>query len=150
MLRSVLAAVVADDVTQNAFCRFLEKPPDQTSRSAQRAYLYRIATRLTKDHWRQSQRQREYFEAADFQESEPGSTAARDLDLRHDVSKMFEQLTERERSLLWLAYVDNYKHEEVAEILELQPKSIRVLLHRARKSLSEIMAQADVTIEDLL
>jgi RNA polymerase sigma-70 factor (ECF subfamily) len=144
------SAAAADDVVQNAFYKFLRKPPDSTDHAAQKAYLYRIATRLTKDHWRSSNRRQEQFEQTDYQDREPAALESRDLDLRHDLSVLFEELSEQERSLLWLAYVERYKHREIAEILELQPKSIRVLLHRARKRLEKIMDQANVTAEDLL
>lgn len=144
------SAAAADDIVQNAFYKFLRKPPDSTDHAARKAYLYRIATRLTKDRWRSSNRRRERFEQTDFQDREPESLESRDLDLRHDVSAVFEELSERERSLLWLAYVERYTHREIAEILELQPESIRVLLHRARKRLVGILDQANLTIEDLL
>ncbi len=144
------SAAAADDVVQNAFYKFLRKPPESDNPTAQKAYLYRIATRLTKDRWRRLGRRREQFEQTDYQAREPAAPGSRDLDLRHDVSVLFEELSERERSLLWLAYVEQYKHREIAEILELQPKSIRVLLHRARNRLAKIMDQANVTVEDLL
>lgn len=144
------SAAAADDVVQNAFYKFLRQPPDSTDPAARKAYLYRIATRLSTDRWRTANRRRKRFEQTDYQAREPASSESRDLDLRHDVSAVFEELSERERSLLWLAYVEEYKHREIADILELQPKSIRVLLHRARKRLEEILDQANVTVEDLL
>ena len=71
-----------------------------------------------------------------------GSVAASDgADLRHDMSRVFEELKPRERALLWLAHVEESDHEEIAEALGLKAKSIRVLLFRARKRLGELLTK---------
>jgi RNA polymerase sigma-70 factor (ECF subfamily) len=46
-------------------------------------------------------------------------------------------LSERERKLLWLAHVEEWKHDEIAAVLGLAAASIRVLLHRARRRFKE-------------
>jgi DNA-directed RNA polymerase specialized sigma24 family protein len=43
--------------------------------------------------------------------------------------------------LLWLAYVEGYAHNEIAGTLDLNEKSIKVLLFRARRNLERILRQ---------
>jgi RNA polymerase sigma factor (sigma-70 family) len=57
------------------------------------------------------------------------------------VTRCFEKLKPRERALLWLAYVEGYAHGEIAGTLELNEKSIKVLLFRARRNLERILRQ---------
>jgi DNA-binding NarL/FixJ family response regulator len=53
----------------------------------------------------------------------------------------FQKLKPRERALLWLAYVEGYAHNEIAGTLDLNEKSIKVLLFRARRNLERILRQ---------
>jgi RNA polymerase sigma-70 factor (ECF subfamily) len=55
------------------------------------------------------------------------------------VATTFAQLTSRERALLWLAYVEGNSHDDIAAALGLGRRSIKVLLFRARRRLSELL-----------
>ena len=55
------------------------------------------------------------------------------------VARLFEQLTARERALLWLAYVEGESHEEIAVSLGLGRRSIKVLLFRAKRRLRDLL-----------
>lgn len=44
-----------------------------------------------------------------------------------------------ERALLWLAYVEGCRHEEIADMLEVKAGSVRVLLFRARRTLTRLL-----------
>lgn len=132
--RSSGDASLADDILQETFYRFLraDLPPMEIFQT--KAYLYRTANALLVDHWRRLQRERRWslknflgFEAATERES--GGEAL----------GMFQRLKPQEQSLLWLAYVEDFNHKEVAEALRLSEKSVRVLLFRARKKLAAIL-----------
>lgn len=149
LYRSTGSEAVADDILQEAFMKFLEKPPDKTERSSMKSYLYQIASRLAKDHWRDQQRRRKYFDQKRF-ETEPEARPDAELKLSPDVQAVFDRLKQRERTLLWLAHVEGYPHEEIAEILDLKKDSIRVLLYRARNHMAELLDEVDLHREDLL
>lgn len=134
-----------DDLLQEAFIRYLEHPPRGDTAGEQRAYLFQIATRLAYDVRRT--KTRAYMKwLTDWTATEVNETAAPhlDLSLHMDLDTLFDQLTPRERSLLWLAYAERYTHAEIADILGLRPKSIRVLLHRARKRFTALLNQTDL------
>jgi RNA polymerase sigma-70 factor (ECF subfamily) len=129
----------ADDVLQEAFCRFLTAPIDGLGEEEQRAYLFRIASNLAIDHFRRNKREQKMMEEA---AANPGSHATAPANtLRLDLSKMFAELKPQERALLWLAYVEGSAHDEIAESLGLKAKSIRVLLFRARRRLAALLRQ---------
>jgi len=136
-------ADLADDVVQETFLRYLRAEPPAMTEDQTMAYLYRIATRLTIDHWRQMERERRWLgrpldaEALDDVAAEPRA-AGLDLDLEDALAR----LKPRERALLWLAYVEGRPHREVARMLGLAAPSVRVLLFRARRRLARILDEA--------
>jgi RNA polymerase sigma-70 factor, ECF subfamily len=153
----------ADDLLQEAFCKFLVAPVGALDESAQRAYLFRIATNLVIDQWRKRTREQQALDQ--FAPSLPsasaglgpsatgpsgmgasGTTAAGGAPgfalgqgLSIDMARTFAELKPRERALLWLAYVEGSEHDEIAQSLGLKPKSIRVLLFRARHRLAALL-----------
>lgn len=138
----------ANDLVQECYLRFLVQPPRRLEERAMKSYLYRTATRLVYDRSRRARRRREML---DERSREHGRETAPDenLDLRQDVARIFSHLSERERSLMWLAYVERYPHREIAEITGLKEGSIRVLLHRARRSVADRLEKAGLSSRDL-
>jgi RNA polymerase sigma-70 factor (ECF subfamily) len=55
------------------------------------------------------------------------------------MKKAFDILKPNDRSLLWLAYIEGYSHKEIADIMGLKAKSVRVLLFRLRTSFAELL-----------
>jgi RNA polymerase sigma-70 factor, ECF subfamily len=124
---------IADDVLQESYIRLLSAPP---MREAQRkSYLYRVATNLIMDDRRAESRHRRWWQ----QSAAPEQFTDARLDLTSDMHQLFACISFRERSLLWLAYVEGAEHREIAEILNLKEKSVKVLLHRARRRMESIL-----------
>ena len=134
--RSAGSADAADDILQDAFLRFLRVAPDGLEPSQQKAYLYKIASSLLVDHWRRSNREQRW-DWKTFVGKQ--TTAETPLDLRHDLSEVFRTLKPQQRSLLWLAYVEEFEHREIASMLGLRENSIKVLLFRARRKMAETL-----------
>ena len=59
--------------------------------------------------------------------------------LRVDMMRVFGQLKPQQRQLMWLAYVEGASHLEIATALGLRERSVRVLLHRARRRLAALL-----------
>jgi RNA polymerase sigma-70 factor, ECF subfamily len=116
----------ADDILQESYLRLLSAP--QLTASAQKSYLYRIATNLIMDYHRANSRERlwrsDASRRADFVES--------GVELGADLQRLFAQVKPRERALLWLAYVEQAEHREIPRIIGLAQGSVKVLLSRAR------------------
>ena len=133
---------LADDLLQETYCRFLSRyggrsalPP--MDEAATRSYLFRIATYLLHDRWRQGgnavEVDIEAVEAAEVSTAEPASVA------HIDVRRVMDSLKPRQRQILWLAYVEGMNHAEIAAITGLGALSIRLLLFRARRQAATLL-----------
>jgi RNA polymerase sigma-70 factor (ECF subfamily) len=137
-------AATTDDLLQKAFFRFLRANPALASEEHMRRWLFRTATNLAFDHFRETKRERVRNEAS----TAPGAKAMEPRDvLRHDMMKTFGELKPRERALLWLAHVEEADHEDIGEALGVKPKSVKVLLFRARKKLGELLTKKGLAPE---
>lgn len=129
------SAEVADEVMQESFLKFLGAAL-RTSEN-KKAYLYRIATNLTYDHFRRHQREVKRQASAlstDFQEPIYEPFAA-----ESGFAQVFDKLQMQDRALLWLAFVEGHQHAEIAEMLGLKRLSVRVLLFRAKHKLADLL-----------
>src|SRR5262249_25475046 len=126
------------DIVQDAFCRVLGTDISALDNDAQRRYLFRVAGNLIADRWRKEQRDRSWWSGL-----RPGSVIASVTDSEDDdhdyVSQTFATLKPRERALLWLAYVEEHSHEQIADVLGVEPASVKVLLFRARARLRDLL-----------
>ena len=148
VVRMMKDDALADDIFQDAYIRFLQSSVEHTGESQMKSYLYRIATNLINDHWRKMKRERNWLEADTARE--PTIDKGNTIDLQHDLNEAFHQLSQQQRSLLWLAYAEEYEHKEIAEILKLRVKSVKVLLFRAKQKLMEVCHRMGITSEGTL
>jgi RNA polymerase sigma-70 factor (ECF subfamily) len=82
-------------------------------------------------------------------ESETTPEPAPDATGNTDVKHAFAQLDQRQRSLLWLAYVEEFDHKEIAATTGIKEQSVKVLLFRARQRLAAIMKSVGIGREVL-
>ena len=127
-------STLADDMLQESYLRLLSAPMAPAEERHRKNYLFRIATNLLRDHFRAARRM-----APEIAEVAARSRAAGDFDRRHDLEPYLLQLNPRERELLWLAYVEGYSHDEIAETLNCRSASIRSMLFRARERLAGLL-----------
>jgi RNA polymerase sigma-70 factor (ECF subfamily) len=126
-------AADADDIVSEAFCRFLQAAEREWDENERRRYLFRIAGNLVVDRWRRLRRDNE---EPLREESPPSVGAAGGFD---DVTAGFARLTEHDRVLLWLAYVEGHSHAEIAATVGVRTGSVKVLLARARERLRRLL-----------
>lgn len=124
---------LSEDILQEVFCRLITHPVPYVDESRIRAYLYKIATRLVYDHWRRLKREKRWsFIARTGKRNNVslGAVANRGYEagpiLGTDIERAFHRLKPQERALLWLAYVEGCEHFEIAQILGLKERSVRV------------------------
>lgn len=127
-------ASLAEDLAQKAFVRLLGATLKTKDQAALKSYLYRIATNLVYDHWRRGESESSLERAAHIPVLDPATPV-----LRTDMQRLFEELEPKQRALLWLAHVEGSPHREIAGILGIKEKSVRVMLFRAREKFAEIL-----------
>jgi RNA polymerase sigma-70 factor (ECF subfamily) len=145
VVKGVREGAVADDITQEAYVRLLQVDTAGLEARQVKAYLYRIATNLMHDHWRQGRR-----EAPDDAVERERTEGTRDprLDLSLDVHEAFERLPPNQRVLLWLAYVEGFGHRDIARMTNVGEKSVRVLLFRARSRFADLLRSMGIDRSD--
>jgi RNA polymerase sigma-70 factor (ECF subfamily) len=136
---------LTDDLFQESYIRLLKADVDGLDEQKTRAYLFTIATNMVRDYWRREKRLRNWFEREP--DMELSKSSGQDIHTQIDVNDAFQQLSIQHRSLLWLAHVEGYEHREIAQMLKLNEKSIRVLLFRAKKKFIEILQHFGITTE---
>lgn len=129
----------ADDLLQEAFYRFLRAATDYENETHRRNSLYRIATNLARD----AKRRNLLLPLLGAQSSDIEHVAASDgpesPERAADVTRAMSRLKPREREILWLAYAEGASHREIADVLGLNPASMKVMLFRARRKLASLL-----------
>ncbi len=132
---------MADDIFQESFYKFLKAKINFQNEKHMQAYLYRIAYRLIIDKARRikvekkaiEEEQRTYM--SDNKKEGPKS----EIHFSLDMEKTFKKLKPKERTLLWLVYVEGYSYGEIAEMTDTKENSLKVQLFRAREKLAKIL-----------
>lgn len=141
MCRVTRRAADADDIVQDAFCRLLRADVDNLEEEDLRRYVFRIASNLMADRWRRSERERSWLARL---RGEPPAAPTGTGD-EEGLARELAELTPRDRALLWLAYVEEHNHQEIASALGLARGSVKVLLSRARARLRKLLVIKGVT-----
>lgn len=127
---------LADDLTQEAFYRLLRAGFRGDDEDHRRAYLFRTATNLLRDHHRR-RRELPVSETAAERPAPDGGVAT--AGLRCDLGRQLRGLRLRDRQLLWLAHVEGASHREIAGILGVREASVRPMLFRARQKMAALL-----------
>jgi RNA polymerase sigma-70 factor (ECF subfamily) len=106
-----------------------------------RRYVFRIAGNLMTDRWRRSEREMSWLERLRGERA----SAQPDPMPNDTIGQEFAGLKPRDRALLWLAYVEEHNHQEIADALGLARGSVKVLLSRARTRLRKLLVTKGVT-----
>lgn len=137
---------LADDLLQESYLRFLCAARLSDGEAACRRFLFRIATNLLRDHWRQrAPASLEGLPEEVFGTNQCPNIAQ--IDSQKMLARPFHRMRPRERQLLWLAYAEGATHAEIAEMTGLQTAGIRILLYRARRKLARFLKQRPATPE---
>ena len=129
------SAADAEDVLQETWLRWADVDHDEVR--DERAYLVRIATRLSLNRLRTLARQRETYVGPWL--PEPLLTTpdvAEDVELADSVSTamlvVLETLTPTERAVFVLREVFDVGYDEIAAAVDKSPAAVRQIAHRAR------------------
>jgi RNA polymerase sigma-70 factor, ECF subfamily len=134
----------AEDVVQDAFTRALQRIDDVDTSRPFHPWLYRIVLNLAisfrrSRHVRRTSELHEQMRSAD---EGPDALAER-VGLRARLLKALDALPEQQRHVVLLADVEELSSSEIGEILRMPPGTVRYQLHRARRSLREVLMAAD-------
>lgn len=135
---------VAEDLVQETFTRTWKYLHDGNQIDSVKAFLYRTARNLVIDGVRQKKPQASVDERIELG-LEPKGDDAETILLKLELQEVLEKidrLSGQERELLLLRFVEGYKPKEIAQMLNESPNTVSVRIHRAKKSLLALCANA--------
>ena len=131
----------ADEILQEAYIRLINAPAALNDELPRKAYLYKTATNILRDRWRRLRHEREWWELGSFCEA-----VHQNFNLPLDMAAVFENLSAQERAVLWLAHVEELSHKEIALVLGVKEKSVRVIVFRAREKAKDLLERAGIGV----
>ena len=122
----------AEDLYQEVFLRYLTKAPAFTSEGHRKAWLLRVAVNCANR-----------FHTAPWRKrteplSEALSVPAPEGD---DLWEELRRLPEKDRTVLHLYYYEDMTTEEIAQMLDRNPATVRSQLLRARAKLKKLLVE---------
>ena len=119
----------AEDLYQEVFLRYLTKAPAFTSEDHRKAWLLRVAVnRFHASPWRR--RTEPLSEALSVPAPEG-----------EDLWEELRRLPEKDRTVLHLYYYEDMTTEEIAQMLDRNPATVRSQLLRARAKLKKLLVE---------
>jgi RNA polymerase sigma-70 factor (ECF subfamily) len=132
-------AAMAEDVTQDTFLRAFSRLSGFRAEASLSTWLHSIALSVTLSALRKTRRLQE-------RETNPGNGDCRrvtdppQVELKISLSRAINGLSEKLRLVFLMHDLEGYKHEEIAEILDIEVGTSKARLSRAREQLREAMA----------
>jgi RNA polymerase sigma-70 factor, ECF subfamily len=142
-----------EDLAQEIFIKAFRGIRSYNFQSSFATWLSRIATNHCYDYLRHERASRVsfYWQMGENsqQELEANAESLPEQTLDHGeqtvlkdlVTKLLDRAPENDRKILILKELQDYSVEEIAEILDLKPTTVKVRLHRARKRMLDDLRQ---------
>jgi RNA polymerase sigma-70 factor, ECF subfamily len=142
-----------EDLAQEIFIKAFRAIRSYNFQSSFVTWLSRIATNHCYDflrherasrvsfYWQMGEESQQELEANAQSQPEGALDHEEQLALKDLVDKLLERAPENDRKILLLKELQDYSVDEIAEILDLKPTTVKVRLHRARKRMLEDLRQ---------
>ncbi len=143
ILASVRNESVADDLVQETFLRIQSNLNEVRDTAKISSWIFRIAFHLCQDHFRSLKKASagddRIFEGLVNLEETPIQKKMEQEEMSRCVQDQLNLLPESMRSVIIFSDIMEFSHQEIAEVLGLSIKNVKVRLHRARKKLKAIL-----------
>lgn len=147
ILAKTANADVADEIISKTFLKMYENLKIYNpARAAFSTWLYQIALNELKMFWRKNNYLGEHEEtwdeefeptAPDYEEPEKKFLQA---ETQNKIREALEKLPERERKIIEMTYWLNYPPRKIAEIMDLKPNTVSVILKRTKENLRKFLS----------
>lgn len=141
----VESRMMAEDLTAEVFLRMVRGLKTYEHRGLPfGAWLFRIASNLVREHYRQSRQARlaALTENQHSDDTDPFDRLARQEE-REQLRQALRTLPTDYQDILILRFMQNLSHTEVAAVLDKTEVAVRALQHRALKALGEKLGMVD-------
>jgi RNA polymerase sigma-70 factor, ECF subfamily len=136
---------VTDDLLQDTFIKAQHSLESVREASKVQAWLFRIAYNVCQDYFR-SQKKGLLPTGEISEATAPGAIPAtlkklEGFQMKQCVFGLVNHLPQSLRSVIILSDVNEFSHQEIADILELTVTNVKTRLHRARKQLKALLEE---------
>lgn len=125
----------SEEATQDIFLKVWQALPDYDGRASLSTWLYSIARNTALS----ALRAESYRKTLPIQGSEPPAINCDTGLQRLEISRLLRRLPEVQQQVLTLFYLQDRSVEEVANLLGLPEGTVKSHLHRARRTLADLM-----------
>lgn len=147
--RHLGTSLIAEDLAAEVFQRFLEEIKNQRGPTTNlKAWLYRVAHNLIVDELRRNKHLD--FELLDESrlaaDPEVGDQVQQSI-VQQLTRQALQQLTEKQRTVLVLKYLQGLETEEIAQTLNLSIGTVKSLQHRGLQAMRQHLKEIDILDE---
>jgi RNA polymerase sigma-70 factor (ECF subfamily) len=129
----------AEDLTQETFLRAYRSLFRYNPSQSFATWLFTIARRAAVSHFRAATQFEELPEDDQAEEADPAKLLE-SQDEQNSIWRRARTLKPKQFEVLWLRYQEGFSVAETARIMRTNQIHVKVLLHRARANLSEMLA----------
>lgn len=137
-LRITLDSAEAEDVTSDTLIKVWNKREELRGVESIEAYCMTVCRNLALDHHEKKEAQNLSLEANEIDAADnsftPDEQLERDEKLRK-VHELFNQLPERQRTIMQLRDIEEKSYREIATIMGVSEEVVKVTLFRARQAI---------------
>lgn len=119
----------AEDAVQETYLKYIQKSPEFKNAEHEKAWLLRVASNKCKDMLK-ARKVRLRFD------SQAAESAVCDV-FSDSLAELLAEVPEKFRIVLTLHYVEDYRVDEIADIIGKTPSAVKMRLQKGRKILEE-------------
>jgi RNA polymerase sigma-70 factor, ECF subfamily len=145
LARSIAGDTFADDIVQEAWVSVYTNIVKFERRSSLKTWLFRIVSNIATTRLRKESRKTSLDQLdGETPGSYPDELLA-EQQLKICIKKTLDRLPETQRTVFLLKEIEQVAFEEICELLNISAANVRVLLHRARLQLMQMIGRYQET-----
>ena len=136
--RLLVSTEEAEDATQEVLMKLWSKNDDMQRYRSVEAFAMTMTKNFCLDKLKSKHASNLKLVHSNY--AEGGSSLHQQIEARDSkswVERIMEELPEQQKMVMQLRDVEEYEFEEIAELLDMNPNTVRVSLSRARKTVRE-------------
>lgn len=137
-LRITLNRAEAEDIVQDTYLKVWQRRKELRKVTSIEAYCITICRNLALDRRERKETLNRPFEESDYSTVDNTRSPHEQLEYKERlecIHALFNQLPERQRTVMHLRDIEDKSYKEIATILQLTEENVKVILFRARQNI---------------
>jgi RNA polymerase sigma-70 factor (ECF subfamily) len=136
----------AEEVSQDTFIKIYKALPKFKGQSKLSTWIYKVAYNTCLDRIKKNNRHQNEVTIDSFTENQIKTLdnaleAMESAEQQQTIQNCLQQLASKDSFLLTLFYFEELSLEEISQIVNMEPNTVKVNIHRARKRLASILRE---------